>query len=254
MKRAFTLIELLVVIAIIAILAAILFPVFASAKESAKQTVSISNGRQIGMAIKLYLADSDDTMPIFQAYNGAISPWDPEHLGTEVYLYPYVKNKDIFKDPQDAGGPYLATDVPGAQSYWEAYGSSYRFTRCMFSRIKDYSHQNNWPLDIPASDIVTETMIEKPSDSRVMRAEMFPFFSAEEDPNCAKYGYDCPAPWNFYRQWSSRGGTVIFADGHAKFTTGPGQFDEQSVHYLGHRSIDPNPEDAWFGTWYGVCD
>src|SRR5437763_1318002 len=58
---AFTLIELLVVIAIIAILAAILFPVFAQAREQARQTVCISNTRQIGMAVQMYLEDYNET-------------------------------------------------------------------------------------------------------------------------------------------------------------------------------------------------
>lgn len=61
MKRAFTLIELLVVIAIIAILAAILFPVFTQAKESAKGTQSLSNMRQFSVAMNMYLGDNDDT-------------------------------------------------------------------------------------------------------------------------------------------------------------------------------------------------
>jgi len=60
MKRAFTLIELLVVIAIIAILAAILFPVFAQAKLAAKKTQSLSNVKQLGLALQMYLGDSDD--------------------------------------------------------------------------------------------------------------------------------------------------------------------------------------------------
>ncbi len=62
-RKAFTLIELLVVIAIIAILAAILFPVFAQAKQAAKQTQCLSNGRQIGIALMLYLNDYDDRYP-----------------------------------------------------------------------------------------------------------------------------------------------------------------------------------------------
>src|SRR4051812_18732320 len=90
-RKAFTLIELLVVIAIIAILAAILFPVFAQAKFAAKKTVDLSNAKQIGLTTKLYLADSDDTMPNFYAYNTqvpgtstpAYSGLDT-HKGTEV--------------------------------------------------------------------------------------------------------------------------------------------------------------------------
>lgn len=62
-KRAFTLIELLVVIAIIAILAAILFPVFAQAKEKARQTTCLSNGKQIGLATTMYAIDFDDRLP-----------------------------------------------------------------------------------------------------------------------------------------------------------------------------------------------
>jgi prepilin-type N-terminal cleavage/methylation domain-containing protein len=63
-RRAFTLIELLVVIAIIAILAAILFPVFAQAKEAAKKTTSLSNFKQMGTALQVYLPDADDTFPL----------------------------------------------------------------------------------------------------------------------------------------------------------------------------------------------
>src|SRR5215470_13266164 len=100
MKRAFTLIELLVVIAIIAILAAILFPVFAQAKFAAKKTVDLSNSKQIGLSVKLYLTDYDDTMPIFYAYNSDPSIYNPAaHHGTEVLLLPYMKNKDVFRSP-----------------------------------------------------------------------------------------------------------------------------------------------------------
>ena len=68
-KSAFTLIELLVVIAIIAILAAILFPVFAQAKLAAKKTVALSNVKQLGTSTQIYLADSDDTFPLGAVYN-----------------------------------------------------------------------------------------------------------------------------------------------------------------------------------------
>lgn len=62
-RRAFTLIELLVVIAIIAILAAILFPVFAKAREAARQSTCLSNSKQIGLAFGMYVQDYDETFP-----------------------------------------------------------------------------------------------------------------------------------------------------------------------------------------------
>jgi len=71
MKRAFTLIELLVVIAIIAILAAILFPVFAQAKESAKKTATLSQYKQVGTAAHIYMADADDLFPLSMGPNTA---------------------------------------------------------------------------------------------------------------------------------------------------------------------------------------
>ena len=63
-RGGFTLIELLVVIAIIAILAAILFPVFSQAKEAARKTATLNNFKQIGTAMKLYVADNDDCYPL----------------------------------------------------------------------------------------------------------------------------------------------------------------------------------------------
>lgn len=89
-KRAFTLIELLVVIAIIAILAAILFPVFAQAKLAAKKTSDLSNFSQIGKAIMLYAGDNDDRS-MYVDHSNDYQWFQP--------LYIYVKNKDVFKTP-----------------------------------------------------------------------------------------------------------------------------------------------------------
>lgn len=249
--KAFTLIELLVVIAIIAILAAILFPVFAQAKAAAKNTSCVSNGRQIGLAVKLYLTDSDDMMPIFYAYNSNPPGNAIGHKGTEVILLPYCKEKRVFKSPWDVGSSFQRSDVPGTDSYWSAYGSSYRFTQCLFSIVKNESSQNNnlYTFDRP----VSETAMPYPSESRVIRSEMFPFFDKSKDVACARFGYDCDPPYNYYQQWSGTGGTVIFADGHAKFITDPGQFDAQVIDTEGHRSGDSNPS-SWSGNWYGLCD
>ena len=91
--RAFTLIELLVVIAIIAILAAILFPVFAQAREKARQTSCLSNMKQIAYGIYMYAQDYDEVLPTL------------EHGGHEGWLdqiTPYTKNEQIKRCPSDS--------------------------------------------------------------------------------------------------------------------------------------------------------
>ena len=251
MKKAFTLIELLVVIAIIAILAAILFPVFAQAKAAAKNTACLSNGKQIGTAVKIYLADYDDTMPIFMAYQP--NPRTPSHEGVETFLYPYTKSYEIFKSPLDVGGP-ATNRTTGKSSYWEAYGSSYRFTRCLFTLAQGYSKAYEGDPGATEGWTVTDTQLEDPAMSRLMRAEMMPWFSRAkgvELPDCSRYGYDCDSPWDYYAQWSGRGGTVIFTDSHARFLSGAGQFDDTIVDPAGHKSGEAHPTA---GTWYWACD
>ncbi len=100
-KNAFTLIELLVVIAIIAILAAILFPVFAQAKASAKKTQAISNFKQQVLAYPMYEVDSDDRVPII-TYNLTYdaNPANPDSI-PQLEVYPYEKNIYIYDDPLD---------------------------------------------------------------------------------------------------------------------------------------------------------
>ncbi|MBS1704374.1 MAG: prepilin-type N-terminal cleavage/methylation domain-containing protein [Armatimonadetes bacterium] len=127
MKKAFTLIELLVVIAIIAILAAILFPVFAQAKESAKKTGCLSNMKQMGTAFALYLHDSDGVYPTCDNDKAKIDgkPPEPESFEADgpperdwtITTQPYVKNFDIFRcgsdgslKPKDPKNPDLTRE------------------------------------------------------------------------------------------------------------------------------------------------
>ncbi len=132
MRRAFTLIELLVVIAIIAILAAILFPVFARAKEAAKRSTCLSGMRQIVLATVMYGNDADDLLPdrrdLKRDLRGAATwswpPSDPRGGWAAVVLEPYVKNKDLWSCPSVAGSamgrlPQVEqATVSGTTRYW----------------------------------------------------------------------------------------------------------------------------------------
>jgi prepilin-type N-terminal cleavage/methylation domain-containing protein len=108
-RKAFTLIELLVVIAIIAVLASILFPVFSQAKEAAKKTACLSNLKQVGTSVLLYLSDHDDRMPdrrdLKREVPGGYRPWtswppsDPRSGWAGVILYPYLKSVEVWSCP-----------------------------------------------------------------------------------------------------------------------------------------------------------
>ena len=142
MKRGFTLIELLVVITIIAILAAILFPVFARAKAAAKQTVCISNLKQIGTAMSLYMGDHDDIFPYAVDASDKFDPaiWAgqpafaaqiPFMLELPDALLPYTKSKEIFHCPSDSGTQVLDNHFPdkfvSSPSLFATFHSSYLF-------------------------------------------------------------------------------------------------------------------------------
>lgn len=107
-SRAFTLIELLVVITIIAILAAILFPVFAKTKERARMASCQSNLRQIGNAIAMYRADYDGRMPFMVYYN----PGDGLYYRWIHAIYPNLNNRQIFECPSKPLRYDIAADLP----------------------------------------------------------------------------------------------------------------------------------------------
>ena len=122
MKKAFTLIELLVVIAIIAILAAILFPVFAQAKLAAKKTVDLSNMKQIGLAVVMYAGDYDDVPPQVSYEFGGLTPPQPYNPGGTYQVHftyllqPYVKNYNIFLAPTDTNPVLPSNPCPNGTS------------------------------------------------------------------------------------------------------------------------------------------
>ena len=116
-RTAFTLIELLVVIAIIAILAAILFPVFAQAREKARQTACLSNTKQLGTAVAMYVQDYDETLPMGGWGSNALDYPQPDRWFEAVY--PYVKNLGVYVCPSETrtfDGSPLRTFVPKMQA------------------------------------------------------------------------------------------------------------------------------------------
>ena len=246
-RRAFTLIEMLVVIAIIGILAAILFPAFAKARQKARDISCLSNMKQIGLAVQQYVQENDGAFPIFYAYNSSPATGMAGHKGVELELQPFLKNFGVFKCPNDVGGPYLALDGdckndPSKQeSYWACYGSSYRFTSSDYSVVAGESSQNNTLLT--TTSIVKDSMFDKPSQTRIMRDEMLPWFASDQDPAGAKYFY---AP-DYFRMWHPTGGTFLFADGHAKFVNNAAQFDAMLVDPPGVKYFGLDPLNPWDG-------
>ena len=130
--RGFTLIELLVVIAIIAILAAILFPVFAQAKEAAKKTADLSNMKNLVLSTQMYMADYDDIHVMLRngsprwGCSGASIVNCEQVNSAHNMLNPYVKNRDIWKGPQDS---MQRNDCPSVGPNTPGGSISYVFTR-----------------------------------------------------------------------------------------------------------------------------
>jgi len=160
-SKAFTLIELLVVIAIIGILAAMVFPVFARARESARKSVCLSNVKNIALAVQMYLADNNDTLPpgeyrtevldYFDTAPGGADPeeeavaaevcatWANPYLRWPVVFDEYVKNRDVWRCPSAKAQGGASSIVPHSdwlshlRSYegvWGAAGGSYEWMVC----------------------------------------------------------------------------------------------------------------------------
>jgi prepilin-type N-terminal cleavage/methylation domain-containing protein/prepilin-type processing-associated H-X9-DG protein len=109
-RKGFTLIELLVVIAIIAILAAILFPVFAQAREKARQASCTSNLKQIGLALRMYAQDYDE-INAWEWPMGGRGIYDWNHTFHETTA-PYIKNKGVFRCPSGSQTGYVSQPDP----------------------------------------------------------------------------------------------------------------------------------------------
>jgi prepilin-type N-terminal cleavage/methylation domain-containing protein/prepilin-type processing-associated H-X9-DG protein len=197
MRRGFTLIELLVVIAIIAILAAILFPVFARAREKARQTSCLSNQKQIGLAIQMYNSDYDGCYPsVYDDGPGFRIIWAEK-------IAPYSKNNQLY------GCPSARPDVT----------SSLQNTKYCINMCDGWGFPEGWTNPL--------------SDSQVINpAEFAVTFESDSYWFCH---WTPQAGWNATTQegagtvlvgvlpgeriypWHNGGCNVSFADGHAKW-------------------------------------
>jgi len=174
-RKAFTLIELLVVIAIIAILAAILFPVFAQAKLAAKKAVLTSNQKQAALGAIMYAGDYDDMFPIAE-YGDDYSSATP-HITWTSTIYPYVKNGDQLVDP--VAGNIVSTGKAGifvdpaapSRNQTQVGQEGYYYGVNRLICVDDYNGGESWFNSagqvLPS---MTQSQIDAPSD-RVLMAD-----------------------------------------------------------------------------------
>ncbi len=253
-KSAFTLVELLVVIAIIAILAAILFPVFARARENARRTSCLSNMKQIGLGMMQYTQDYDERLPepglggvfrnaadtgLGQNFTGVL----PFHLAVQ----PYVKNFQVFACPSDSlqlnasvnrtgvVDAFKAANVPGANSL-PAYGNNLAFHQAVGEIFPD-SYATNYLLSnaygytrradgafVPANQ--SQRGRSMAEFDEVSTCWIMTEYSANPTTGLGSYyatpGYlnNSAAPEN--QRWRGgmrhfEGRNWLFVDGHAKF-------------------------------------
>ena len=151
MKKSFTLIELLVVIAIIAILAAILFPVFAQAKEAAKKTQCLSNEKNTSLGIIMYAGDNDDTLPMDQFYDG------PDQVRWFDSVYPYIKNGEKFAFNGRASGTGGIFSCPSTMKQQALYG--------VHGKLFPDGQSCPWLSGTKADPVVTMTVLNSPAET-----------------------------------------------------------------------------------------
>lgn len=167
-RRAFTLIELLVVIAIIAILAAILFPVFVRVKENARRTRCVSNFKQIFSGMNMYSDDNSGYLPLSPSPHGAgtdgYGGWSKQDDGFGC-LYRYVRKGDAFlcsnsSDKKNPSGQYITADEPTYTVYLptfaastSSFGASYHFWPQVYAKVNQ-SLPGKLSVDLRDPDIV----------------------------------------------------------------------------------------------------
>jgi prepilin-type N-terminal cleavage/methylation domain-containing protein len=218
-RLGFTLIELLVVIAIIAILAAILFPVFAQARERARAISCISNTKQLGLAEMMYLQDYDETFWSNpwpgNGQNGIVNPANNGTTFWSDLLQPYIKNTGVFSCPSNADvlfdtANYIPPATPqGSKNYYRvAYG---------FGEKGVHGDQDRGPYSLAE--------LQKPAQVALLgdAVTAWNFLNCQADPDKAKgvgtyYFTRGINGWSLYGKPRHFDGiNFTYADGHSKY-------------------------------------
>jgi len=184
-RCGFTLIELLVVISIIALLAAILFPVFARARENARRASCQSNLKQLGLGIMQYVQDYDETYPYSYSGNGDARRWPTN-------IFPYVKSSQVYLCPS-ADNPAPGTDVTANPARGVRYGMNNDFG----------SASNTYPAPVKAAAIPRPAELILLTDTFYKSGVQDPFITGYTNPNTDNRHFD--------------GANLAYADGHVKW-------------------------------------
>jgi len=226
-KKGFTLIELLVVIAIISILAAILFPVFARARENARRTTCLSNLKQIGLGIMQYTQDNDERYPgVYSAINAADRTQDGQVFyasfqSWQQIIYPYVKSHQMFFCPNSLSQPGAdIASTPVTNPLARLLNSNYGYNSFIGVRLAPLSLA---AVVTPATTyMIAETGVYsfshtdlKGNASNAYSGSYYLPGGGAANVSCtgvlAEFQSDCNTGRHF------NGVTVAFADGHTKW-------------------------------------
>ncbi|MGM0494535.1 MAG: DUF1559 domain-containing protein [Armatimonadota bacterium] len=204
-REGFTLIELLVVIAIIAILAAILFPVFARAREKARQTSCLSNLKQIMLSTHMYIQDFDERTPPHGYFQEAPAPRFNDSRGGywdwPTLIEPYVMNRDIFECPSYPSTGAMSSS--GTDPWPVSYTVPRRCSQVKLAAVERPAEKIYHMDKLNSSSIWTNNIIE-PGRGRAD-------YEWAEDPN-ADYVSPC-----YVGYWHNNGANYTHWDGHAKW-------------------------------------
>lgn len=199
MRRGFTLIELLVVIAIIAILAAILFPVFARAREKARQSSCLSNTKQLQLAILMYVQDYDETFCLGN------NSWAGTWVKWYTLITPYVKNQQILLCPSERHKtPGYGWNIRGGNA------DSNTTTGLYLNNGMGY-HFASGDIDTPTGTRLSMSDIEEPAET-INIGDLSP-------PYGSNVGYLVLYIKSYVPDLHNEGANFGFVDGHAKWVS-----------------------------------